>query len=624
MRDGTPPKDMFGIEPLLGVLTAAVLGLVVVAALLLAALIGRGPLYRRFLRIDRSLRRPPANRADAQGYRRGSVAGFGQRPDWPTASGLRPGRAPDAGAGHGPGVAAGYGQEADSGYGHDGGPVFGPGSRFGPGYVPGYERGALGTDPGYAQGYPPGFGHGTDPGYGQDTDPGYAQGYSFGPGHSSAAGRNYSLGYGRGFEPGGRLNTEPGFRPGAEGGQPGQTAGRAEAEDRRARADGDGLDEVLRGSFAMETYNRAVRILAWSAIAMALLIVVVSQLWRPVEPQILTTLVAAGLFVLVVQELMPPDRLRAVRVVVEGTATIVFLTVIVMLTGNSASPFFYLYPILIGGAALIAAPRITLIFALECVVAYAAAAFPAPLDLNTDRDTLARVGVNATALVLLAYAGTIIARVQSRTRDVAIRLSTIDYLTDLYNRAFFFNALDGEIRRGERFGRGFCLLMMDLDGLKMVNDLYGHYHGDAVLRGVARVIRAGLRGIDVAARYGGDEFVALLPETDPSGAFVVAEKIRQMVLDLSVDAAGETITTSLSIGVVSYPDDGLTADTLMIAADAAMYTSKRLGKNRVVGYARPTDLPSAAPYAGRQQPPTPGFTPLPKRGDSEPDADLRR
>jgi two-component system cell cycle response regulator len=165
--------------------------------------------------------------------------------------------------------------------------------------------------------------------------------------------------------------------------------------------------------------------------------------------------------------------------------------------------------------------------------------------------------------------------------------------------------------------------MMDLDGLKTINDHYGHFQGDVVLRGVARLIRAGLRGIDVAARYGGDEFVALLPETDPSGAYVVAEKIRQTVSEMSVEADRETIRASLSIGVVSYPDDGVTGDELMIVADAAMYTSKRLGKNRVVGFAKSETPSQSWPVAPRPPVPTPGFTPLNRQDESETGGDGR-
>ena len=179
---------------------------------------------------------------------------------------------------------------------------------------------------------------------------------------------------------------------------------------------------------------------------------------------------------------------------------------------------------------------------------------------------------------------------QRRSRDAAIRLSTIDSLTGLFNRSYFFASLEREIARSDRSGRRFCLLMMDLDGLKATNDKYGHFVGDRVLRGVGDVIRRSVRKIDSPARYGGDEFVVLLPETDPSGAFVVAEKIRQGVAERTYEAGsrssgGETIRASVSIGFVTYPDDGATADELMISADKAMYASKESGKNRVIDYA---------------------------------------
>jgi two-component system cell cycle response regulator len=185
--------------------------------------------------------------------------------------------------------------------------------------------------------------------------------------------------------------------------------------------------------------------------------------------------------------------------------------------------------------------------------------------------------------VLLAYVALVIARAQRRARDAAIRLSTVDSLTGLFNRTFFFAAIEREIARSARSGRGFCLLMMDLDELKTINDRLGHFQGDRVLRGVGEVITQGVRQIDTAARYGGDEFVALLPETDPTGAFVLAEKIRIGVGSMALDVPSGGLRPSLSIGVVSYPDDGRTADELIISADGAMYASKRAGKDRVTG-----------------------------------------
>ena len=209
-------------------------------------------------------------------------------------------------------------------------------------------------------------------------------------------------------------------------------------------------------------------------------------------------------------------------------------------------------------------------------------------------------------MILLAYVAMVIAREQRRSRDAAIRLSTIDPLTGLFNRGFFFAALEREIARSARSGRGFCLLMMDLDELKAINDRLGHFHGDRVLRAVGDVVHDSGRRIDTAARYGGDEFVVLLPETDPTGAFVLAEKIRLGVIEMDLSLPEGGVQPSLSVGVVSYPDDGTTADELMISADGAMYTSKRGGKNRVTGVNMPAERPPATPDTAKERVASPG------------------
>jgi diguanylate cyclase (GGDEF)-like protein len=244
--------------------------------------------------------------------------------------------------------------------------------------------------------------------------------------------------------------------------------------------------------------------------------------------------------------------------------------------------------LIVGGAALVVSPRVTFGLATAASLAYIVAVAP-PGSGGVTPETVAIVGVNITALVLLAYVAMVIAREQRRARDAAIRLSTIDPLTGLFNRTFFFAAVEREIARSARSGRGFCLLMMDLDELKQINDRHGHFFGDRVLGGVGEVIRSGGRRIDTAARYGGDEFVVLLPETDPTGAFVLAEKIRQEVAELRVPISGSAIQPSVSIGVVSYPEDGRTTDELLITADSSMYRSKRAGKNRVTGVDVPGD-----------------------------------
>ena len=329
-------------------------------------------------------------------------------------------------------------------------------------------------------------------------------------------------------------------------------------------------------------YDRVVRIVSWVFILATSTIVALTGLWEETQAAILALLAAAGLFVLVVHDLLPVGALGTAKFVLEGSVAITFATLLVVLTGREQSPFFFTFPLIVGGAALVVSPRVTFALAMAASLAYIIAIVP-PGASGVSPETVAIVGINLTALVLLAYIAMVIAREQRRARDAAIRLSTIDPLTGLYNRTFFFSAVEREIARSARSGRGFCLLMMDLDDLKLINDRHGHFFGDRVLRGVGDVIRSGGRRIDTAARYGGDEFVVLLPETDPTGAYVLAEKIRQEVAELSVPVGASAIRPSVSIGVVSYPDDGRTSDELMITADTSMYRSKRAGKNRVTG-----------------------------------------
>jgi diguanylate cyclase (GGDEF)-like protein len=331
------------------------------------------------------------------------------------------------------------------------------------------------------------------------------------------------------------------------------------------------------------TYDRVVRIVAWVFILMTGAIVIATGLWPETQAAILVLLAATGIFVIVVHDLLPADTLGPAKFVVEGSVAITVATLLVALTGGQASPFFFAFPLIVGGAALVVSPPITVLLTAAAGVGYVLAVLAGSDPGTLGQLTVAIVGVNLTALILLAYVAMVIARAQRRTRDAAIRLSTVDSLTGLFNRTFFFAAIDREIARSARSGRGFCLLMMDLDELKAINDRLGHFTGDRVLRGVGEVILSGVRQIDTAARYGGDEFVVLLPETDPTGAFVLAEKIRLGVGGMEVDLPEGVARPSLSIGVVTFPDDGRNADELIISADGAMYASKRAGKDRVTG-----------------------------------------
>jgi diguanylate cyclase (GGDEF)-like protein len=180
-------------------------------------------------------------------------------------------------------------------------------------------------------------------------------------------------------------------------------------------------------------------------------------------------------------------------------------------------------------------------------------------------------------------------------------LATTDPLTDLPNHRAMVAALDLEIERARRFGRPCAILFLDLDHFKALNDGYGHQAGDAVLREFATLVRAALRGIDTVGRWGGEEFVAILPETEWEAALIAAEHVRTTVGAHRFIAGGTHLTCS--IGVAAYPSDGEDRDTLVAAADQAMYWAKCLGRNQARAACDPVagDLRAESDRAGSRE-----------------------
>lgn len=163
------------------------------------------------------------------------------------------------------------------------------------------------------------------------------------------------------------------------------------------------------------------------------------------------------------------------------------------------------------------------------------------------------------------------------------QLAMTDSLTGLHNRHVLEDTLAREVLRAQRSGRPYGLLFCDIDHFKVVNDKWDHATGDRILQHVAAIIRRRLRRGDLAARFGGDEFVVLLPETDMDAAVAVARDLR-----LRVAAAAAAWSVTISIGVAGTAINGSDGSSLLAAADAAMYRAKRAGRNRVHRALRPS------------------------------------
>jgi diguanylate cyclase (GGDEF)-like protein len=188
------------------------------------------------------------------------------------------------------------------------------------------------------------------------------------------------------------------------------------------------------------------------------------------------------------------------------------------------------------------------------------------------RITLARTMAHEAAMALE----------NARVYEAARKLADRDPLTGYFNHRYLHERMSEEVVRAIRTRRALSVVMLDLDDFKLVNDTFGHVYGDRVLVYVAETIRATLRGTDVAARYGGDEYAVILPETTVHDAAIVAERILTTFRAHPFTADGRTpLPVGLSIGLATHPGDGRTATELIAAADAGLYAAKADGGGRV-------------------------------------------
>jgi diguanylate cyclase (GGDEF)-like protein len=222
--------------------------------------------------------------------------------------------------------------------------------------------------------------------------------------------------------------------------------------------------------------------------------------------------------------------------------------------------------------------------------------------LSAHTQTKAQVaGLDAGAVDYIAKPfaeAELIARVRAALRTKAVRdgfaeRASRDGLTGLLNRRELDASADGAVALALRHGRALACLMVDLDHFKEINDLHGHAAGDAVLKEVARRISAACRASDVIGRYGGEEFLLLLPETDGPAAVAVGEKLRRALAETPFEVEAVTIAVTGSVGVAAWDEPMMSTASLFAAADEALYRAKELGRNRTELFVPLADRTSA-------------------------------
>jgi diguanylate cyclase (GGDEF)-like protein len=272
------------------------------------------------------------------------------------------------------------------------------------------------------------------------------------------------------------------------------------------------------------------------------------------------------------------------KIALETLGMIAFVTWVLWSTDGLASPLLNAYLLPVITAALTLGKVVTLLAAALIAACYLFLSGNLELREILSLPFIGTLFAQLAPVVLVAYITTMFSADIRYGLARAKVLSETDELTGLLNVRGFALAANRLFAQAARHGRATSVLMIDSDNLKNVNDSHGHSTGNALLRQLAQCIQAELRFTDIAARYGGDEFIVLLPDTPGKGAMEVAERIRGRVSDSHLEIGGQRLASSVSIGIACYPEDGATLDALAAHADGALYAAKQDGRNRSVKF----------------------------------------
>jgi len=254
-----------------------------------------------------------------------------------------------------------------------------------------------------------------------------------------------------------------------------------------------------------------------------------------------------------------------------------FIVAVCWYTGRITSPFMSLIYLVLMATSLTQGKRVTYFMAALSISSYILLASEEFKGIN---DFLTHT-LELFPFMLIAHLGAMLAGETESARREVERLSLTDEVTGINNMRNFFLLAAAQERVSKRYDRPFAICMIDADNLKKINDQHGHLAGTELIRQVAVMITSTVRGSDICARYGGDEYVIMFNETAKQDVIPVVERIVSTMATTPFAFDGVALSTTLSAGLAGYPEDGGDVRTVMANADEAMYVSKRTGKNRL-------------------------------------------
>lgn len=269
------------------------------------------------------------------------------------------------------------------------------------------------------------------------------------------------------------------------------------------------------------------------------------------------------------------------KLAIETWAIVIFITWSVHNTGGIESPLLNLYLLVIMFSALTLGKGISLLVFLSITLVYFYLGQKFYAEKAFSYGDFGAVMILFCPYLIAGYVTTLLAADVQNAREGLAHLSNTDDLTGLKNRRAFENEFSIEVKKAIRYKRPFAVMMLDADDLKLANDQYGHGVGDKLIKSLAQVLQDSVRETDILARYGGDEFVVMLPETNDETAIEIAERIREAVENTSFSTDGNRVSSTLSIGIACYPADSEKTEEIIKIADKALYESKHRGKNTI-------------------------------------------
>ncbi|UCC56367.1 MAG: GGDEF domain-containing protein [Gammaproteobacteria bacterium] len=346
-------------------------------------------------------------------------------------------------------------------------------------------------------------------------------------------------------------------------------------------------EEELKG------FSRSMAELQWLLVILAIL-----YFFIPIRPIInidamIVTMVCYTVLVMVFRYLNFHTRETRWKLAIETWVMITFITTILWHTGMVESPLLNLYLLVIIACAITQGKVMTLLEVALIACCYLYMGYQTYSVEVLSPETFTMLMAKFSPFLLVAYVTSMLASDIKLAKNKITVMSQTDELTGLLNLRAFNTILEKEVAVAQRYSTPYTVLMIDVDGLKQVNDHFGHTTGSRLVKIVASSLKNCVRDSDVLARYGGDEFVVLMPQTRREQAQIAAERIRAAIDHTSFDMNGIRVATTVSVGIASFPDPVSEPEAVLDKADVALYKSKQSGRNKVTYYNKSLEVVTA-------------------------------